>query len=190
MNIEEATRAKDEGKKQMEKGNFLKAVKMFEISIRLHQNPDTSQLLSTSKAAIALQNRQSSQSTSTPRASVPAAASSSNTSAPTHTLHQSPNMSTLESICLLRDTIIAKWISIENHHLHMISAEMRPYIRGILAIIWALVLWKFVIGGKLSLGRLPGDISYQSSTISIHAPIVSCLIVSFILNAIFKAWSR
>jgi len=42
-------------------------------------------------------------------------------------------------------------------------------------------------GGRfLPLGRLPGDINYQSGNTSFHFPIVSCIVVSIVLNIILR----
>lgn len=42
-------------------------------------------------------------------------------------------------------------------------------------------------GGKfLPLGRLPGDIHYQSGNSSFHFPIVSCILISIVLNIILR----
>ena len=42
-------------------------------------------------------------------------------------------------------------------------------------------------GGKfLPLGRLPGDIHYESGNTSFHFPIVSCIVASIIINIILR----
>lgn len=42
-------------------------------------------------------------------------------------------------------------------------------------------------GGKfLPLGRLPGDIHYESGNTSFHFPIVTCILVSVVLNIILR----
>lgn len=42
-------------------------------------------------------------------------------------------------------------------------------------------------GGKfLPLGRLPGDINYQSGNTSFHFPIVTCILISVVLNIILR----
>ncbi len=45
------------------------------------------------------------------------------------------------------------------------------------AIVWAL--------GKLGFRGLPGDIRYESENVKIYVPIVTCLIASVVLSAIF-----
>lgn len=42
-------------------------------------------------------------------------------------------------------------------------------------------------GGKfLPLGRLPGDIHYESGNTSFHFPIVSCIVASIIINIVLR----
>lgn len=42
-------------------------------------------------------------------------------------------------------------------------------------------------GGKfLPLGRLPGDIHYESGNTSFHFPIVTCILVSVVLNIVLR----
>ncbi len=45
------------------------------------------------------------------------------------------------------------------------------------AIVWAL--------GKLGFRGLPGDIRYESENVKIYVPIVTCLVASVVLSAIF-----
>ncbi len=45
------------------------------------------------------------------------------------------------------------------------------------AIVWAL--------GKLGFRGLPGDIRYESANVKIYVPIVTCLVASVVLSAIF-----
>lgn len=40
------------------------------------------------------------------------------------------------------------------------------------------------------LGKLPGDISYQGENFSFYFPIVTCLIISFILSLILYLFSK
>lgn len=55
---------------------------------------------------------------------------------------------------------------------------------GILMFIVGVVIH---FGGKfLPLGRLPGDIHYESGNTSFHFPIVTCIIVSIVLNIILR----
>lgn len=45
-------------------------------------------------------------------------------------------------------------------------------------------------GGKfMPLGRLPGDINMQWENGSFHFPIVTCILISIVLNVILKLFS-
>ena len=55
---------------------------------------------------------------------------------------------------------------------------------GILMVVVGVVIH---FGGKfLPLGRLPGDIHYESGNTSFHFPIVSCIVISIVLNIILR----
>lgn len=61
--------------------------------------------------------------------------------------------------------------------------KMLIYLGIAMVIIGA--FWHF--GGKfLPLGRLPGDIHYESGNTSFHFPIVTCIVVSIFLNIILR----
>lgn len=53
-------------------------------------------------------------------------------------------------------------------------------ISGIVLILCGLI-WYFT-GGKIPLGRLPGDIRIQSENSSFYFPLTTCLIISAILS--------
>jgi hypothetical protein len=56
-------------------------------------------------------------------------------------------------------------------------------VAGIVLLVTGL-LW--MAGGRLfSLGRLPGDIAYESDRVKFYFPILSCILVSIILSLIF-----
>ena len=50
----------------------------------------------------------------------------------------------------------------------------------------------FVVGSRLGLGHLPGDISVTSGNFSFFFPVVTCLVVSIVLtiviNVILRLW--
>ena len=61
--------------------------------------------------------------------------------------------------------------------------KMLIYI-GILMVVVGVVIH---FGGKfLPLGRLPGDIHYENGNTSFHFPIVSCIVISIVLNIILR----
>ncbi|HEX2736266.1 MAG TPA: DUF2905 domain-containing protein [Polyangiaceae bacterium] len=47
-----------------------------------------------------------------------------------------------------------------------------------------------VLGERLGLGRLPGDIVYKGKQTEFQFPIVSCLVVSVVLSVILNLWLR
>lgn len=53
---------------------------------------------------------------------------------------------------------------------------------GIVVTVAGLFLWK--LGGKLPLGRLPGDIYVQKPNFSFYFPIATCLLLSALLTLI------
>ena len=58
---------------------------------------------------------------------------------------------------------------------------------GILSII---IGCAFILGGKLGLGRLPGDIFVKRENFSFYFPVVTCIIISAILTIIFNLFSK
>jgi DUF2905 family protein len=49
----------------------------------------------------------------------------------------------------------------------------------------------FVLGGKIPwLGRLPGDIVWRRGSATFYFPIVTCLLLSLLLTAIFSLLRR
>jgi hypothetical protein len=59
---------------------------------------------------------------------------------------------------------------------------------GLFLIIIGLL---FYFGGKfLPLGRLPGDFNWETSNISVHFPVVSCILISIILTILANLFLR
>lgn len=58
---------------------------------------------------------------------------------------------------------------------------------GMISIIIGLV---FILGGRLGLGRLPGDIFLKKGNFIFYFPIITCIIISIILTIIFNLLSR
>ena len=44
----------------------------------------------------------------------------------------------------------------------------------------------FMVGSRLGLGRLPGDISTRGGSVSFVFPLVSCLVVSLVLTIVLN----
>lgn len=61
---------------------------------------------------------------------------------------------------------------------------MLMLIGALLLLVGA--LWYFFPGALSWFGRLPGDIRYQSGNVTVFFPIVSLLIVSLLLNLLFR----
>jgi hypothetical protein len=79
-----------------------------------------------------------------------------------------------------------RYLEVENRY---IAPSMKNHIRLVFFIIIVLVIWKYIFKIKPRIGSLPGDISYQSQNVYISAPIVSCLLFSFFLSAVQRAFS-
>ncbi len=59
------------------------------------------------------------------------------------------------------------------------------YLIGIGAVLALLGLIIYFFGDKLSwLGRLPGDIRIEGRSGGFHFPIVTCIVISIVLNVI------
>lgn len=57
-------------------------------------------------------------------------------------------------------------------------------------ILLALIGAGMVLVGKLGIGKLPGDIVYQRGNFTFYFPIVSCILLSIALTAIFWLLGR
>ena len=162
-NHEEAIRAREEGKQKFAEGDYQKAVKLFQISIRLHPNADTSQLLHSAQAALV--RISSNQSNSAPN-------SSSQWYNPV-----------VENFCRYLEPLL----QLESR---LISPDFKPYVRGMILVIFMLSCYKLLVKHRLSLFDLPGDFNYSSPNVIVHAPIVSCLLISFLANAVNRAFQH
>jgi hypothetical protein len=54
------------------------------------------------------------------------------------------------------------------------------FVIGLLIAAVGFFLWK--LGGKLPLGRLPGDIAIQKPNFSFYFPITTCIVISLVLT--------
>ena len=57
---------------------------------------------------------------------------------------------------------------------------------GVLVVV-GLVL---TLGGRVGLGRLPGDIAYRKGNVSFHFPIVTSIVLSIVLTIILNLLLR
>jgi hypothetical protein len=71
-----------------------------------------------------------------------------------------------------------------------IAPSMKSYIRIMICVIIVLVIYKFFLRQEMGIFRLPGDISYSTENVQISFPIVSCLLLSFFMNAFGQAFNR
>jgi hypothetical protein len=46
------------------------------------------------------------------------------------------------------------------------------------------------LGAKVPLGRLPGDIVYRKGSFTFYFPLVTCILISLVLTAIFSLLRR
>lgn len=64
--------------------------------------------------------------------------------------------------------------------------EMNPGRWLILAGVILVAIGLLVIfGGKIGLGRLPGDIRYKSDGVTCYFPLATSILISILLTAIF-----
>lgn len=45
-----------------------------------------------------------------------------------------------------------------------------------------------LLGEKLGLGRLPGDLTWRSDKVTFHFPVVSSIVVSLVLTLLLNLW--
>jgi hypothetical protein len=60
----------------------------------------------------------------------------------------------------------------------------------VLGVVLAIVGVLMVVGGKLGLGRLPGDVSIERPGFSFHFPIATSIVVSLVLTLLVNLWLR
>jgi hypothetical protein len=163
-NYEEALRARKEGEKHLESRNFEKSLKMLEISHRLYPNDEVKQLIQRVKELNNGKDARSGQSHGDELRG-----------------HQG------SFFLLIKHEAYVCWERaiklIERIEEKYFTPSFRPYARGLLAMSLFLLIYRLIFRQRLSLGSLPGDIYYSSSNMVVSAPIVSCLLVSLLLNA-------
>jgi Protein of unknown function (DUF2905) len=59
-------------------------------------------------------------------------------------------------------------------------------VLGLMTVLIGLFL---SFGGRLGLGRLPGDISINRGNLRIYAPLGTCLLLSVVLTVLFRLFS-
>lgn len=67
--------------------------------------------------------------------------------------------------------------------------DMQRFLIGLgLVVLIVGIAWPLV--SRIGLGRLPGDIVLERGGTSFYFPIVTCIIVSIVLSAIFWLFNR
>jgi len=56
------------------------------------------------------------------------------------------------------------------------------FLAGLVLMLAGLVMWSGV--GKNWLGRLPGDLHVSRGDVSLHLPVVTCLVISLVLTVV------
>ena len=71
---------------------------------------------------------------------------------------------------------------------------MDPNLIGRLLLIFGVLIAGaglfMMLGGRLPLGKLPGDISFGSGNTSFSFPIVTCIIISIVLTVVINIFMR
>lgn len=60
----------------------------------------------------------------------------------------------------------------------------------VLGIVLALVGGALVLGGRLGLGRLPGDLSFGKGNARVYVPVATSIVVSVVLTVVLNLLSR
>lgn len=58
---------------------------------------------------------------------------------------------------------------------------------GIVVLVAGIVLY---FGGKLGLGRLPGDIFVRKGSFTFYFPLATCIIISILLTLVLRLFRR
>jgi hypothetical protein len=59
-----------------------------------------------------------------------------------------------------------------------------------LGLLLALVGAVLLVGGRLGLGRLPGDLVLRRPGFTFYAPLATSIVVSLLLTLLLNLWSR
>jgi hypothetical protein len=60
-------------------------------------------------------------------------------------------------------------------------------VTGVVLVVTGLAV---MVGGKIGLGRLPGDIRYKSDNVTVYVPIATSILLSIVLTLILWIISR
>jgi hypothetical protein len=59
-----------------------------------------------------------------------------------------------------------------------------------LGLVLLLVGGLLVVGGRLGMGRLPGDLSWEGPGWSVRFPVVTCIVISIVLTIVLQVLAR
>ena len=70
--------------------------------------------------------------------------------------------------------------------------DLQPLGRALIliALVLAAVGGLFLVGGRLGLGRLPGDFSWGRGNTRIYAPIATSIVISILLTIVLNVVLR
>lgn len=60
----------------------------------------------------------------------------------------------------------------------------------LLAVVLGVVGALFVVGGRVGLGRLPGDFSWGRGNVRVYAPIATSIVLSLVLTVVLNLVMR
>jgi len=60
----------------------------------------------------------------------------------------------------------------------------------IMGLVLAAVGAALLIGGKLGLGKLPGDVTIERRNVTFYFPLATSIIVSLVLTLLLNLWLR
>jgi ribose/xylose/arabinose/galactoside ABC-type transport system permease subunit len=67
--------------------------------------------------------------------------------------------------------------------------DVQPFLIGLgLVILIAGIMWPIL--SRIGLGRLPGDIMFERGGTTVYFPLVTCIIISLVLSAVFWLVNR
>jgi hypothetical protein len=67
--------------------------------------------------------------------------------------------------------------------------DMQRFLIGLgLVILMAGIMWPIL--SRIGLGRLPGDIMFERGGTTFYFPLVTCIIITLVLSAVFWLGNR
>ena len=60
----------------------------------------------------------------------------------------------------------------------------------LIGVVFLLIGLVLVVGGRLNLGRLPGDIVIKRENFTFYFPVMTGIILSILLSLLFKLYNR